>query len=175
MEFLGAPIGAHAIDLHNHEAKFGQPLRTVVGREGLGHKIAVRPGIDLFDDGIFPFGIKMAGAEDDPIDVGRAITPLLPALRSAWLQYHVLTIFIGYAAFLLAFSVSVYYLVTFRHRRHDGRDELLHANDVLVRIGFLFLTFGIVTASCHAVRGEAIARSPFILPTAPRSVKHRES
>ncbi|MBT8368007.1 MAG: c-type cytochrome biogenesis protein CcsB [Deltaproteobacteria bacterium] len=40
-----------------------------------------------------------------------AIQPLIPALKSNWLIAHVITCFIGYAAFALAFGVSAMYLM----------------------------------------------------------------
>ncbi len=46
-----------------------------------------------------------------------AIEPLMPALKSNWLIAHVITCFIGYAAFALAFGVSAMYLMK------KGRDE----------------------------------------------------
>jgi cytochrome c-type biogenesis protein CcsB len=46
-----------------------------------------------------------------------AIQPLIPALKSNWLIAHVITCFIGYAAFALAFSVSAMYLMK------KGRDD----------------------------------------------------
>jgi cytochrome c-type biogenesis protein CcsB len=46
-----------------------------------------------------------------------AIQPLIPALKSNWLIAHVITCFIGYAAFALAFGVSAMYLMK------TGRDE----------------------------------------------------
>jgi cytochrome c-type biogenesis protein CcsB len=39
------------------------------------------------------------------------IQPLIPALKSNWLIAHVITCFIGYAAFALAFGVSAMYLM----------------------------------------------------------------
>jgi cytochrome c-type biogenesis protein CcsB len=39
------------------------------------------------------------------------ITPLVPALQSNWLLYHVLVSFLGYAAFAVAFGVSMTYLL----------------------------------------------------------------
>jgi cytochrome c-type biogenesis protein CcsB len=46
-----------------------------------------------------------------------AIQPLIPALKSNWLIAHVITCFIGYAAFALAFGVSAMYLMK------KGRDD----------------------------------------------------
>ena len=48
--------------------------------------------------------INVAGISTD-------ITPLVPALKSNWLFYHVLISFFGYAAFGIAFSVCIIYLL----------------------------------------------------------------
>ncbi len=48
--------------------------------------------------------INVAGISSD-------ITPLVPALKSNWLFYHVLISFLGYAAFGIAFSVCILYLL----------------------------------------------------------------
>lgn len=47
-----------------------------------------------------------------------AIQPLIPALKSNWLIAHVITCFIGYAAFALAFGISGMYLM-----KKDRDDE----------------------------------------------------
>ena len=49
--------------------------------------------------------------------ISSAIQPLIPALKSNWLIAHVITCFIGYAAFALAFGVSAMYLMK------RGRDD----------------------------------------------------
>ena len=49
--------------------------------------------------------------------ISSAIQPLIPALKSNWLIAHVITCFIGYAAFALAFGISAMYLMK------KGRDE----------------------------------------------------
>ena len=43
--------------------------------------------------------------------ISKEITPLVPALKSNWLFYHVLISFLGYAAFGVAFAVSMIYLL----------------------------------------------------------------
>jgi cytochrome c-type biogenesis protein CcsB len=48
--------------------------------------------------------INVAGISSD-------ITPLVPALKSNWLFYHVLISFLGYAAFGIAFAISMIYLL----------------------------------------------------------------
>jgi len=43
--------------------------------------------------------------------ISSEITPLVPALKSNWLFYHVLISFLGYAAFGVAFAISMIYLL----------------------------------------------------------------
>jgi cytochrome c-type biogenesis protein CcsB len=81
----------------------------------------------------------------------RAIAPLLPALRSVWLQVHVLTAMVGYAAFGVAAGLGVMRLV---HRTGDGRwpaaEEIGRTMDRAIGLGFPWLTLGIVTGAIWA-------------------------
>ncbi len=90
--------------------------------------------------------------------VGDSIEPLLPALKSNWLIAHVITCFLGYAGFAIAFGVSIMYLLKHRDKAEKSRllsrlprlsvlDELTHQT---VMFGFLFLTIGIITGSVWA-------------------------
>jgi cytochrome c-type biogenesis protein CcsB len=88
-----------------------------------------------------------------------AIEPLVPALQSNWLTYHVVTCFIGYAAFAVGCGVSIMYLVKSASvaSRPAEADDLLPGLDVLdalnykaIMIGFPFLTLGIVTGAAWA-------------------------
>ena len=47
--------------------------------------------------------------------VSGRIQPLIPALQSNWLTYHVITCFLGYAAFAVACGVSIMYLIKAAH------------------------------------------------------------
>jgi cytochrome c-type biogenesis protein CcsB len=91
-------------------------------------------------------------------NISDRIQPLLPALKSNWLIAHVMTCFVGYAAFAIAFGVSVMYLLKKRDtgdkngslaRLPDASvlDELTHQ---LVMFGFLFLSAGIITGAVWA-------------------------
>jgi cytochrome c-type biogenesis protein CcsB len=86
------------------------------------------------------------------------IQPLLPALKSNWLIAHVMTCFVGYAAFAIAFGISIMYIFKQRHAAGGAGlldrlpnpgilDELTHQ---LVMFGFLFLTAGIITGAVWA-------------------------
>jgi len=62
------------------------------------------------------------------------IQPLIPALKSNWLIAHVITCFIGYAAFALAFGISAMYLM----RKDRDNEELLWVKIVKFLILFVF-------------------------------------
>jgi len=90
------------------------------------------------------------------------INPLMPALQSNWLLYHVLTCFLGYAAFAVACGVSIMYLIKARSEESGKAaagsvvsqfpptkvlDEL---NYKAIMIGFPLLTLGIITGAAWA-------------------------
>jgi cytochrome c-type biogenesis protein CcsB len=87
------------------------------------------------------------------------IQPLIPALKSNWLIAHVISCFIGYASFGLAFGVSIMFLFKADGSPEDDGgiltrmpdtavlDELTHQ---LIMFGFLFLTVGIITGAVWA-------------------------
>jgi cytochrome c-type biogenesis protein CcsB len=89
--------------------------------------------------------------------ISDSIQPLIPALKSNWLIAHVVACFIGYAAFGIAFGVSIMYFLRHRGGETAGRlqrlpsdkvlDELTHQ---LVMFGFLWLTAGIITGAVWA-------------------------
>ena len=54
--------------------------------------------------------------------ISTEITPLVPALKSNWLFYHVLISFLGYAAFGVAFAVSMVFLLIDMEDRGPMRD-----------------------------------------------------
>ncbi len=93
--------------------------------------------------------------------VSNRIEPLIPALQSNWLTSHVLTCFMGYAAFTVTFALGVMFFVR-KAAAHDSSgfralmrllpsehqiDDLMYSCTAL---GFIFLTLGIVTGSVWA-------------------------
>jgi len=102
--------------------------------------------------------LLMAFASLSP-QIDSRIQPLIPALQSNWLTIHVLTCFLGYAAFTIACGLGVMY---FLRPKGDGQpvsgfsrfipdadilDELMYQSTAL---GFIFLTLGIMTGSIWA-------------------------
>ncbi len=91
-------------------------------------------------------------------DISEQIQPLVPALKSNWLIAHVITCFVGYAAFAIAFGVSIMYIVKQgREKETGGWVSLLPETDAmddlsyqLIMFGFLFLTIGIITGAVWA-------------------------
>jgi cytochrome c-type biogenesis protein CcsB len=84
--------------------------------------------------------------------VDSRIKPLMPALKSNWLLIHVVTAFLGYAAFALAFGTAILYLLQDRRPRPSLPplsllDRLIYRTTVL---GFLLLTLGIATGAVWA-------------------------
>jgi cytochrome c-type biogenesis protein CcsB len=90
--------------------------------------------------------------------VSADIRPLIPALQSNWLGIHVITCFLGYAAFTIAFGVSLVYLLQARREAQDkrpyawlpGSSTLDDLNYKAVIIGFPLLTLGIITGAAWA-------------------------
>jgi cytochrome c-type biogenesis protein CcsB len=102
--------------------------------------------------------LAMAYASYSP-NINNRIQPLIPALQSNWLIAHVITCFFGYAAFGLAFGLSIMYLLKKRDRPGakslflriiPGLSLLDDLNYQMVVIGFLLLTLGIITGSVWA-------------------------
>jgi len=97
------------------------------------------------------------------LKLNNAIQPLIPALQSNWLIAHVMACFIGYAAFTIAFGISIMFLVKStgdmkppaaqpvgmmgRIPAFDVLDDLTHQ---MVTFGFLFLSIGIITGAVWA-------------------------
>ncbi len=101
------------------------------------------------------------------MSLNKSIDPLVPALQSNWLTYHVITCFIGYAGFAIAFGVSIMFLIKIgseeRHMKEHGNTPMggvlgmLPPTRVLddynykaIMIGFPMLTLGIITGAAWA-------------------------
>lgn len=78
--------------------------------------------------------------------------PLVPALQSGWLPFHIATAFVGYACFAISFAVGIAYLV----KRKDSPEAQLSKDrlDIIgyksISVGFPFLTLGIISGAIWA-------------------------
>ena len=109
---------------------------------------------------VVPFALLgMAWAQ---LGLNSGIEPLVPALQSNWLLYHVITCFLGYAAFAVACGISIMYLIK---EKQEGPGDaaaggllamfpsirvLDDLNYKAIMIGFPLLTLGIVTGAAWA-------------------------
>ncbi|MBM9519570.1 c-type cytochrome biogenesis protein CcsB [Desulforhopalus vacuolatus] len=85
--------------------------------------------------------------------VQTAITPLVPALQSNWLVSHVITCFIGYAAFAMTAAFGLLYLLRSKGILVDRLPELNildELNHKTMVFGFIWLTAGIISGSVWA-------------------------
>ncbi|MCK4315780.1 MAG: cytochrome c biogenesis protein CcsA [Anaerolineae bacterium] len=75
----------------------------------------------------------------------KAIMPLPPALRSVWLQVHVLTAMVGYAAFAVAAGLGV-----MRLGLRVSEEEIERTMERTVALGFPWLTLALLTGAIWA-------------------------
>ena len=117
---------------------------------------------------IYKYGFRVLGVFAAPVIfviIGYAamqskeVKELMPALRSSWLAFHVSTAIISYGAFGVSFALSLIYLVreklkdnSFWESHIPGKEKLDMLSYRAVALGFLFLTFVIVTGAIWAER-----------------------
>jgi cytochrome c-type biogenesis protein CcsB len=110
--------------------------------------------------GAFVMPFALLGMTWAQLGLASGIEPLVPALQSNWLLYHVVTCFLGYAAFAVACGISIMYLI------REGAGESTAAAGVVgffppvkvlddlnyraIMVGFPLLTLGIVTGAAWA-------------------------
>ena len=113
--------------------------------------------------GAFVMPFALLGMTWAQLGLSSGIEPLVPALQSNWLMYHVVTCFLGYAAFAVACGISIMYLL--REKMEQGNSNasaggllsmfpsikvLDDLNYRAIMIGFPLLTLGIVTGAAWA-------------------------
>jgi cytochrome c-type biogenesis protein CcsB len=110
---------------------------------------------------VMPFALLgMAWAQ---LGMSTGIEPLVPALQSNWLLYHVVTCFLGYAAFAVACGISIMYLIKAGNNESSqspaagGNMSLFPPLRILddlnyraIMVGFPLLTLGIITGAAWA-------------------------
>lgn len=112
--------------------------------------------------GVFPalFAFLAMAYASFSTQVDAKIQPLVPALKSNWLIAHVVTCFLGYAAFAVSCGISALYLLRKAQSGNPhpkGVFALLPAprqldefNYQMIVFGFLWLSLGIITGSIWA-------------------------
>jgi cytochrome c-type biogenesis protein CcsB len=110
--------------------------------------------------GVFPalFAFLAMAYASFSTGVNSKIQPLLPALKSNWLIAHVVTCFLGYAAFAVSFGISIFYIARKSRQETSGAAlsllpdlrQLDELNYQMVLFGFLWLSLGIITGSVWA-------------------------
>ena len=85
------------------------------------------------------------------------IEPLVPALQSNWLTAHVITCFLGYGAFAVAFGMGLVYLIRPRQvsapsfwQYFPKKETLDNFMYKVILFGFFWLTVGIITGAVWA-------------------------
>ncbi len=94
-------------------------------------------------------------------NINKSISPLIPALQSNWLIAHVITCFVGYAAFAVAAGLGIMYLL--KNTAHSKAEVLTATSNTLPSLsfiddlihktmifGFIWLTAGIITGAVWA-------------------------
>lgn len=108
-----------------------------------------------------PFAFLAMAYASFSADISKSISPLVPALQSNWLISHVVTCFIGYAAFAVAAGLGVMYLLKSRTAGDENDDEakshtlppLKVIDDITHKtmvFGFIWLSAGIITGAIWA-------------------------
>ena len=113
--------------------------------------------------GAFVVPFALLGIAWAQLGMNTGIEPLVPALQSNWLLYHVITCFLGYAAFAVACGISIMYLIK---TAVEGIDSTAQAGGLMsmfpplkvlddlnyrsIMIGFPLLTLGIITGAAWA-------------------------
>ncbi|RII30133.1 MAG: c-type cytochrome biogenesis protein CcsB [Geobacter sp.] len=112
--------------------------------------------------GAFVVPFALLGMTWAQLGLNTGIEPLVPALQSNWLLYHVVTCFLGYAAFAVACGISIMYLIKAKHEEGGSASPgglmamfppiriLDDLNYRAIMIGFPLLTLGIITGAAWA-------------------------
>lgn len=96
-------------------------------------------------------------------NISKSISPLVPALQSNWLIAHVITCFVGYAAFAVAAALGIMYLL--KNRSKSASESLPATSNHLPSLSFIddlihkTLIFGFIWLSAGIISGAIWANS----------------
>lgn len=85
----------------------------------------------------------------------KAVRPLMPALQSHWLTFHVGTAILSYGAFALACGISVIYLID---AKRSGDRRILKDPEISDMLSYRVIVFGILMLSVVIISGAIWAQ-----------------
>lgn len=108
-----------------------------------------------------PFAFLAMAYASFSTEISKTINPLVPALQSNWLIAHVVTCFVGYAAFAVAAALGIMYLLKSQSSSTKAENpsiigrmpELSVIDDIVHKtmvFGFIWLSAGIITGAIWA-------------------------
>jgi cytochrome c-type biogenesis protein CcsB len=86
-------------------------------------------------------------------DINNSIEPLVPALKSGWLFFHVSTCIAGFAFFAATFTLGILHFIWGINKSHSADKGLFSPDKLLYQFsvwGFAFLTAGILSGASWA-------------------------
>jgi len=113
------------------------------------HRIYKFSAIGAF---VMPLGILVMGYASLQ---SRAVRPLMPALQSHWLTFHVGTAILSYGAFALACGIAVIYLID---SKRSGDRRILKDPEISDVLSYRVIVFGILMLSIVIISGAIWAQ-----------------
>ncbi len=116
--------------------------------------------------GVFalPFAFLAMAYASFATNISKEISPLIPALQSNWLIAHVITCFVGYAAFTVAAGLGFMFFIKFSGSGSAKRDSesppgALPAVDTIEDLIYKSMLFGFIWLSAGIITGAVWANS----------------
>lgn len=100
---------------------------------------------------VFPVSFLVLSALLPTFFLDNKISPLIPALQSIWMSFHVVTYFIGYGSLAISFVISLAYL--YANAKSPKEPVVLSLDNLsylLIAFAFPFLTAGMTLGSVWA-------------------------
>ena len=101
---------------------------------------------------VMPLGILVMGYASLQ---SKAVRPLMPALQSHWLTFHVGTAILSYGAFALACGIAIIYLID--AKRPDGK-RILKDPEISDMLSYRVIVFGVLMLTIVIISGAIWAQ-----------------
>jgi cytochrome c-type biogenesis protein CcsB len=112
-----------------------------------------------------PFAFLAMAYASFATNISKEIAPLVPALQSNWLIAHVITCFVGYAAFTVAAGLGLMFFIKFsgdngsKQSSGDHPPSLIPAADTIEDLIYKSMLFGFIWLSAGIITGAVWANS----------------